>query len=120
MKKSRTGRLGGKRACLCKDGTYSNKCCDGGLWAQGIGNITGEQVEVGTSKYKVQHCSSSVERNIHIHEGTLNIGAVYYLRFHNSNYDGCYAILSTINSSGLHVNSFTLYSDCTDCQNANW
>lgn len=31
----------GKRACLCKDkNTYSIECCDGSLWAQGIGNIT--------------------------------------------------------------------------------
>ena len=120
MKKSRTGRLGGKRACLRKDGqTYSQKCCDGGLWAQGIGNITGEQVEAGALKYKVEHCSSSVERNIHIHEGTLDIGAVYYLRFHNSNYDGCYTIIEAINTSGLHVNSATLYSDCSDCQISN-
>jgi hypothetical protein len=33
---------GGTRGCLCKDGrTYSRKCCDGSLRAQGIGNITG-------------------------------------------------------------------------------
>ena len=32
---------GGRRGCLCKDGkTYSKKCCDGTLRAQGIGNIT--------------------------------------------------------------------------------
>jgi len=30
---------GGKRACLCKDGTYNVKCCDGTLPAQGIGDI---------------------------------------------------------------------------------
>lgn len=30
-----------KRGCLCPDGTYSSKCCDGSLWAQGIGVITG-------------------------------------------------------------------------------
>lgn len=30
------------RACYCKDqNTYSRKCCDGSLWAQGIGRITG-------------------------------------------------------------------------------
>jgi hypothetical protein len=29
-----------KRACLCKNNTYSRKCCDGSLRAQGIGNIT--------------------------------------------------------------------------------
>lgn len=29
------------RACLCKDkNTYSRECCDGSLWAQGIGNIS--------------------------------------------------------------------------------
>ena len=32
---------GGTRSCLCKDTLkYSRKCCDGSLWAQGIGNIT--------------------------------------------------------------------------------
>lgn len=31
---------GGIRACLCPNGTYSKKCCDGSLWAQGIGSIT--------------------------------------------------------------------------------
>ena len=28
------------RACMCKDGKYSRKCCDGTLRSQGIGNIT--------------------------------------------------------------------------------
>ena len=38
---SRTSPKGTKRACLCDDGkTYSRKCCDGSLQAQGIGNIT--------------------------------------------------------------------------------
>ena len=28
------------RACLCKDAkTYSKACCDGSIWAQGIGVI---------------------------------------------------------------------------------
>lgn len=31
---------GSKRGCLCKNGTYSTKCCDGSLQAQGIGQIT--------------------------------------------------------------------------------
>ena len=39
---SKTSPKGGQRGCLCKDGkTYSIKCCDGSLQAQGIGNITG-------------------------------------------------------------------------------
>ena len=30
------------RACLCKDkNTYSRKCCNGSLWAQGIGRTRG-------------------------------------------------------------------------------
>ena len=38
-----TSPKGSSRACYCKDtNTYSRKCCDGSLWAQGIGvrNIT--------------------------------------------------------------------------------
>lgn len=31
---------GSKRACLCRDGTYSRKCCKGEYYNQGIGNIT--------------------------------------------------------------------------------
>ena len=31
---------GSKRGCLCKNGKYSTKCCDGSLQAQGIGQIT--------------------------------------------------------------------------------
>lgn len=41
---SRTSPKSSKRGCLCKDGTYSRKCCDGSLQAQGIGNIYGEGV----------------------------------------------------------------------------
>ncbi len=42
MKKtpSRTSPRGGRRGCLCKNGTYSIKCCDGSLQAQGIGSIS--------------------------------------------------------------------------------
>lgn len=38
---SRSSPKNNSRACLCKDkNTYSKKCCDGNLWAQGIGRIT--------------------------------------------------------------------------------
>jgi hypothetical protein len=30
-------RAGARRGCLCANGKYSNKCCDGSLQAQGIG-----------------------------------------------------------------------------------
>jgi hypothetical protein len=39
---SYTSPKGGSRGCLCPDGTYSRKCCDGSLQAQGIGNIYGQ------------------------------------------------------------------------------
>lgn len=35
---------GGNRACLCKNGKYSRKCCDGSLAAQGIGNVYGVKI----------------------------------------------------------------------------
>ena len=34
---SRTSPKNSRRGCLCKDNTYSRKCCDGSLLAQGIG-----------------------------------------------------------------------------------
>lgn len=36
-----TSPKGGTRGCLCDDNTYSSRCCDGSLQAQGIGNIYG-------------------------------------------------------------------------------
>lgn len=37
---SRTSPKGDNRGCLCKDkNTYSRKCCDGSLWAQGVGSV---------------------------------------------------------------------------------
>ncbi len=37
---SRTSPKGGRRGCLCKDKkTYSSKCCNGEMYAQGIGAI---------------------------------------------------------------------------------
>jgi len=33
---------GGKRGCLCKDGTYSSKCCQGELQEQGIGSTVSQ------------------------------------------------------------------------------
>ena len=43
---SYTSPKGGARGCLCADGTYSVKCCDGSLQAQGIGNITGVPIVI--------------------------------------------------------------------------
>jgi len=38
---SRTSPTNSRRGCLCKDGkTYSKKCCDGSVGAQGIGKTS--------------------------------------------------------------------------------
>lgn len=42
---SRTSPKNSRRGCLCKDNTYSRKCCDGSLWAQGIGR-TGSSIQL--------------------------------------------------------------------------
>jgi hypothetical protein len=34
-------RQGSRRGCLCADGKYSTKCCDGSLEAQGVGKTEG-------------------------------------------------------------------------------
>lgn len=39
--KSKSSPKRGKRGCLCKDNTYSSKCCTGELSAQGIGALEG-------------------------------------------------------------------------------
>jgi len=43
---SKVSPRGGKRGCLCKDGTYKKKCCDGSLEAQGIGKTAGTGTDV--------------------------------------------------------------------------
>lgn len=44
---SRTSPKGGQRGCLCKDGkSYSIKCCNGSLHAQGIGVIDGTAIPI--------------------------------------------------------------------------
>jgi hypothetical protein len=40
---------GGKRGCLCKDGTYNSKCCDGSLEAQGIGKTASVVPQIVTT-----------------------------------------------------------------------
>ena len=44
---SKASPKGSRRGCLCDDNTYSKKCCDGTLHAQGIGktaSVTPQQV----------------------------------------------------------------------------
>ena len=47
---SKTSPKGGRRGCLCADGkTYSSKCCDGSLQAQGIGSTTNQSTSTITN-----------------------------------------------------------------------
>ena len=39
--KSKTSPKGGKRGCLCDNGTYSKECCNGDLQNQGVGVTSG-------------------------------------------------------------------------------
>jgi hypothetical protein len=38
-KNKTTSPIGGDRACLCEDGTYSKECCKGEMINQGIGSL---------------------------------------------------------------------------------
>lgn len=52
---SKTSPKGGKRGCLCENGTYDSKCCDGTLQAQGIGSSISDTINniVRTSDTRV-------------------------------------------------------------------
>lgn len=52
---------GGKRGCICKDGTYSSKCCNGELSEQGIGSTVNQQTSnvVNTNQPRVITNTSS-------------------------------------------------------------
>jgi hypothetical protein len=39
---SKTSPKGGKRGCLCDDGTYKSECCTGELQNQGIGSTVNQ------------------------------------------------------------------------------
>lgn len=41
-KNKNTSPVGGDRACLCEDGTYSKECCKGEEINQGIGSLVGQ------------------------------------------------------------------------------
>lgn len=108
-----------KRACMCKDGTYSRKCCDGSFQAQGIGNITGESLTGVWYGYNVTACSDQHTHHVHIHDTQLTVGKTYYLTLEN-NHNECYTIDSTSHAEGIHVNSASvLYDDCAECEAAN-
>lgn len=104
------------RACLCPDGkTYSRKCCDGSLQAQGIGNITKASI---TRYYTVTNCNGGT-KHIHTHDIDLTVGNVYFLTFVHHNHTDCYTITATRDNGHFEVSAATTYSDCTACQAAN-
>lgn len=43
---SKTSPKGGKRGCLCDDGTYKAECCDGTLQNQGVGSTVNQGTSV--------------------------------------------------------------------------
>ena len=53
--KSKTSPKGGKRGCLCDDGTYKAECCTGELQAQGVGSLVsqGTSTVVNTNEVRV-------------------------------------------------------------------
>ena len=53
-----TSPKGGTRGCLCPDGTYSSKCCDGSLQAQGIGLV----YRKGETFYLLQENGSFIQQ----------------------------------------------------------
>ena len=46
-KNKTTSPMGGDRACLCEDGTYSKECCKGEMINQGIGSLVGQNASSG-------------------------------------------------------------------------
>lgn len=59
MAKKTTSPKGGKRACLCEDGTYSNECCNGELINQGIGQLSGGRIAIKSNTNTVRTKSNS-------------------------------------------------------------
>ena len=112
---------GNKRACLCKNGTYSKKCCGDGYYSQGIGNVTGSQTlpRAGDYSYHVQRCNHNQKK--HVHGSTeLVIGNVYYFDLVHDGHDGCYTVLNQDQTAaGFRWNSVTAYNDCDACVAAN-
>jgi hypothetical protein len=49
MANKTTSPVGGKRGCLCKDGTYKKECCNGDLQEQGVGSLVEQSTSVVTN-----------------------------------------------------------------------
>ena len=117
---SRTSPKNSKRGCLCKDQlTYSRKCCDGSLWAQGIGKSKGEVITGVWYGYVIERCSDAHTHHVHMHDTELIVGKTYYLTLEN-NHNGCCTVTAEHHSEGIHINTASIaYDDCTACEDAN-
>ena len=120
---SRTSPKGGRRACLCKDNTYSIKCCDGSLRAQGIGSTVGEDLSGVWYGYTVQRCSATdihkKPRSYARHRTNSRENILFNIR---KQWSQCllYGNSRTSRRAGIHINTASIaYDDCTDCENAN-
>ena len=111
----------GKRACLCRDGSYSKKCCGQDHYSQGIGNITGSQSIPSETDYSYHVQRYNHNQKKHVHGSTeLVIGNVYYFDLVHDGHDGCYTVLNQDQTaSGFLWNTVTPYNDCTECESAN-
>jgi len=106
-----------RRACLCRDGSYSTKCCDpDDYFSQGIGSIDSHDPEPFTG-YRIRGCEDSHEHNVHYH-GTLTVGDIYYIVLENG-HSGCHTIVEQHDAEGIHITSATHYDDCDVCIAAN-
>ena len=106
-----------RRACLCRDGSYSTKCCDpDDYFSQGIGSIYAHDPEPFTG-YRIRRCSDLHESNVHYH-GTLTVGDVYYIVLQNG-HEACYTVIEQHAAEGIHIASVTHYNDCDACIAAN-
>ena len=56
---SKTSPKGGKRGCLCANGTYSSECCTGELIAQGIGATEGGVISNVTNEIEIRTLEQS-------------------------------------------------------------
>ena len=95
---------GGNRGCLCKDNTYSRKCCDGSLQAQGIGNIF---LSTPPHKYSVRWNASVLNiRNITAAPFTIT-GGEFGNTYHWSISDGITLLTGSGTMDGTLSKSLT-------------
>lgn len=117
---SRTSPRESRRACLCANGTYSRKCCNGNMINQGIGSVYGVSVTDNTVyAYLVTNCANGHQHHVNITGQELIIGLIYYMTLNNGHSD-CYRVESVHNGNGNSIDVLgNAYSDCSSCTSEN-